>query len=157
MKNFRTTLLCAGFALCSLGSLAQNKTIPLNEPDRNKPKLFANMPDKIPVSATELNELFTTQVGRSANLNPSSSLQAKFEGEVISVSDQSVEGLQSIVIRSTNFNGARLSFSKTTHADGTVTYTGRIISFQHGDLYELQTQQGQLVLVKRNFYDLVNE
>ena len=157
MKNLRTTVLCAGFALCSLGSFAQNKTIPVNEPDYNKPKLFANMPDKIPVSADELNALFITQVGRPANLNAASDVQAKFEGEVISVSDQSVQGLQSILIRSTNFNGARMSFSKITQEDGTVKYTGRIISFKHGDLYELQNQQGQLVLVKRNFYDLINE
>ena len=157
MKNLRTAVLCASIALCSLGSFAQNKTIPVNEPDRNKPRLFANLPDKIPVSANELNDLFTTQVGRPANLNPASDLQAKFEGEVISMSNQSTQGVQSILIRSTNFNGARMSFSKITHEDGTVSYTGRIISFQHGDLYELQSQQGQLVLVKRNFYDLVNE
>src|SRR5678816_2747830 len=122
MKNLRTAVLCAGLACFSLVSFAQNKAIPVNEPDNNKPKLFASLPDKIPVSVNELNDLFSTQVGRPANLNSVASAQTKFEGEVISVSDRSREGLQSIVIRSTNFNGARMSFSKITLEDGTVTY-----------------------------------
>jgi hypothetical protein len=61
------------------------------------------------------------------------------------------------VINSTNYNGARLTFSKTSNRDGSVSYNGRIVSFQHGDLFELKNQEGSFVLIKRNFYELVNE
>jgi hypothetical protein len=50
-----------------------------------------------------------------------------------------------------------LTISRTTHTDGTITYAGRLMSFQRGDLYELQTRDGNLVLVKRKFNELVNE
>ncbi len=157
MKNLRTSLVCACLACLSLGSFAQNKTIPINEPDLNKPKLFANLPDRIPVTAADLDNLFGSDLGRPANLSLSMDAKTKFEGDVVSRSERSREGIQSVVIRSTNYNGARLTVSRRELPDGSFVYTGRILSFKHGDLYELQTLQGQLVLVKRNFYDLVNE
>jgi hypothetical protein len=65
--------------------------------------------------------------------------------------------LQSVVVRSTNFPGAALSFSRITKEDGTFSYVGRIISFQHGDAYEISLENGQYFFVKKGFYDLVNE
>jgi hypothetical protein len=41
--------------------------------------------------------------------------------------------------------------------DGTTKYTGRIISIRHGDLYQLIQEDAGWVLVKKNFYDLINE
>jgi hypothetical protein len=38
-----------------------------------------------------------------------------------------------VVIRSEVFNGARLTVSKITNPDGSIRYSGRIISFKHGD------------------------
>ncbi|HUR64821.1 MAG TPA: hypothetical protein VMZ03_00600 [Chitinophagaceae bacterium] len=154
MKNLRTAVLCAGIALCSLGSYAQG-TVPVNEPDYNKPKLFSQLPDKIQVNTADLASLFNTSVGKATNLAFADDTHLQFEGEVISSGNQNT--LQSMVIRSTNFNGARFTLSRITNPDGSVTYRGRIISFKHGDLLELQNQNGQYVLVKKNFYDLVNE
>jgi hypothetical protein len=76
---------------------------------------------------------------------------------VSSVAAQFENNLLSIVIRSTNFPGAALSFSKITKEDGTISYAGRIISFQHGDAYEINQENGQYYFVKKGFYDLVNE
>ncbi len=157
MKNLRTTVLCAVFAISSSASYAQEKPVPVNEPDYNRPKLFAGMPEKIQLSVNDIESMFDTQTGRSASLNLPGSNQPRFEGEVISTVASSDNLLQSVVIRSTNFNGATLTLSKITNTDGTVVYRGRIISFRHGDLYELQLQEGRYTLVKRNFYDLVNE
>ena len=42
-------------------------------------------------------------------------------------------------------------------ADGSVRYSGRIISFQHADAYEINLENNQYVFVKKGFYDLVNE
>jgi len=158
MKNFRTTALCASLAIISLFASAQNdQKIPINEPDLNRPKLFSNLPDKIQVSVDDLNNLLTQSVGRPSGLKQSNGSEFQFEGEVVSTSESIDTRIQSVVIRSTNFNGASLSISKILNDDGTVSYKGRIISFKHADLYELQKIDNQFVLVKRNFYDLVNE
>lgn len=157
MKNLRTTVLCAVFAISCSASFAQEKSVPINEPDYNRPKLFTGMPEKIQLSTNDIEGLFDMQTGRAANLNLPGSSQFRFEGEVISTVTSSDNMLQSMVIRSTNFNGATFALSKITNPDGTVIYRGRIISFRHGDLYELQLQEGRYTLVKRNFYDLVNE
>lgn len=156
MKNLRTAVLCAGLALCSLGSYAQGKPV-VNEPDYNKPKLFSHLPARIPVNTVELESLFQNAVGKATSLEVADDVQFRFEGEVVSAGSKYQNTLQSMVIRSTNFNGANFNISRITNADGTITYRGRIISFNHGDLFELQNQNGQYALVKKNFYDLINE
>ncbi|MBI5372570.1 MAG: hypothetical protein HZA79_11165 [Sphingobacteriales bacterium] len=157
MKNIRATILCAGFALFSLVSSSQEQKIPLNEPDYNKPRLFASLPDKIPVNPEQVNEIISSPVGKSSQFRLSGNSSFQFEGEVVSTASKYNNSIQSIVIRSDSFNGARLTLSKITHADGSISYSGRIISFKHGDLYVLENQDGQLVLVKKNYYELVNE
>ena len=157
MKNLRTALLCASFALSTTGLLAQEKPVPVNEPNYNKPQLFSGQPDKIILNAEDLNELFSAPVGSPTSIKMSSDSRSLFEGEVISSGSKNQNKLQSMVIRSTNFNGARFSLSKIIRTDGSVTYTGRILSFQHGDAYVLQYLDGAYTLVKKNFYDLVNE
>lgn len=157
MKNIRTTVLCVCITLYSLSSFAQEQKIPINEPDYNKPKLFSNLPDKIPVSVEKINEIITSPVGRTSGFRLSEISDFQFDGEVVSTASKYGNSIQSVVIRSGTYEGARLTISKITNVDGSISYTGRIISFKHGDLYELQNQNGQLILVKRNFYDLVNE
>ena len=157
MKNIRTILLYAGIMLCSFTSFGQEQKVPVNEPDQNKPKLFSNLPDKISVSTEKIIALVTSPVGRTSSFRLDESSDFQFEGEVVSVTSKYNNSIQSVVIRSGNFNGARLTISKITNTDGSISYSGRIISFKHGDLYELQNQEGQLVLVKKNYYELVNE
>jgi hypothetical protein len=157
MKNLRTPFVCLCAILISLCSFAQTEKDPINEPDYKKPKLFSNLPDRIPVSIEKINDLLNTTIGNTTSLKVAEGTAQQFDGEVISKATKYENRIQSIVIRSTNFNGARLSISKITKEDNTVVYTGRIISFEHGDLYELQNLSGQLTLVKKNFYDLVNE
>lgn len=157
MKSLRTTVLCVSIALCSLGSYAQDKPAPVNEPDYNKPKLFDGLPASIRLNADDISGLFSTALGKAATLQLTDDSRFRFEGEVVSSANQPGNSTQSMVIRSTNYNGATFTISKTTAANGTVSYRGRIISFKHGDLFELQSQNGQYLLVKRNYYDLVNE
>ncbi len=159
MKNLRTYVLCVSITLYSVCSFAQNQTVPVNEPDYNKPKLFLNLPDNITVTVSDLNALLDNPAGRNININLAEKTQSpfQFEGEVISVSSKEDNNIRSVVIRSSNYNGARFTLSRITNADGTITYSGRIMSFKHGDLYELQKKNGNFILVKKNFYDLVNE
>jgi hypothetical protein len=157
MKNLRTAALCASMIVCSLTTLAQKVKPPVNEPNYNKPRLFDHLPDRIPVTTSELDMLIDGEVGQSASVRFSGANAQQFDGEVVSTAIKYGNKLRSVVIRSTNFNGARFTLSKITSAEGKVSYTGRIISFQHGDLFELQEQAGELVLVKRNYYELINE
>ncbi len=157
MKSLRTSVLCACFALSSLGSFAQEKTVPVNEPDYNKPRLFAGLPDQVQLNSDDLGNLFNTPLGRGASLRLADDTQLRFEGEVVSSGSKYENSLQTIVVRSTNYNGANLTLSKVIQPDGSVVYRGRIISLKHGDLFELQQRDGRYMFVKRNFYDLVNE
>ena len=159
MKNLRIPALCLCALLLSLVGSAQTTTNPVSGQDDNKPKLFSNLPDKIPVTNDQINALFDVQVGVSASLSLSANETKKFTGNVVSKanSNEKEGSLESVVVRSSNFNGATLTISKLISKDGTVSYVGRIISFQHGDVYELQNLNGTYTLVKRGFSDLVNE
>jgi hypothetical protein len=148
--------MCILLGISGITVNAQNR-IPLNEPDLNKPRLFSNLPQKIAVNASELDAYFTAPIGSNTQLNLASDANQKFEGNLVSRSERTANSIQTAIIRSSNFNGARMTVSKRLNEDGTVTYIGRIISFQHGDLYELQNLEGQWFLVKKNYYDLVNE
>lgn len=160
MKNLRTPVLCACITLCSLFSAAQTQKVIVNEPNYNKPRLFDNLPQVIPVSIDKLNDLLNAKTGVTINTMLSSDAKnTPFEGKVISASPQNNEdgSLQSVVITSSNYQGATLFISKVTDEEGKVKYNGRLMSFKHGDLYVLQQKDGGFVLVKKNYYDLVNE
>lgn len=158
MKNLRTIAACLSITLYSLCSSAQTGyTVPVNEPNYNKTKLFQGLPEKIQVSMDNLSSLFSEQVGRSVSLNLSGDESFRFNGDVVSVVSKYENTIQSVVVRSTNYPGARLTVSKIADANGNISYTGRIISMQHGDLFELKNVNNQFVLEKRKFHDLVNE
>ena len=154
MKNLLLPGLCLILLLACGSGFAQNK-IPVNEPDLNKPKLFTNLPDKIVITVTELQNLLTSEKGKNVSLKLGVNANDDFDGQVVSRADNN--SLHSVVIRSAKFNGATLTLSSSAQPNGAVKFTGRIISFQHGDAYELQYQNDQYILIKKNFYDLINE
>ena len=154
MKNLQLPGLCLLLIFTCATSSAQNR-IPVNEPDQNKPRLFTNLPDKIPVDINELKNLVNAENGKLVSLKLGQNDMSRFNGQVISRSDDNT--IHSVVIRSANFNGATLTLSSSAQPDGTVKFTGRVISFQHGDAYLLQNHNDQYILIKKNFYDLINE
>ena len=121
----------------------------------NRPTLFQNLPEKISCRISDLSALLEYETGRTISFAFTGNIN--FQGVVSSVASKFDNSLQSIVIRSTNFPGAALSFSRITKQDGSLAYAGRIISFQHGDAYEINQENGQYFFVKKGFYDLVNE
>ncbi len=157
MKNLRAPVLCACFALISVCSFAQQQKAPINEPDYNKPHLFDNLPAKISFNPETFTSLTGKQAGNVVSISLSDKVSIPFEGKMLSSVTKDNGRVQSIAIQSTNYNGATFYMSKVTGDDGTVRYNGRIISFTHGDLYILQKTNNQYELVKKNFYDLVNE
>lgn len=158
MKNLRTIALCVSITLYSLCSSAQIAgSIPINEPDMNKPELFHGLPDNIPVNMPAVTGLFGTSVDNQVSVSLSSNAPFQFEGKVVSSVSKYNNSIVSVVIRSSNYPGAVLALSKLTDANGNVSYTGRIVSKQHADLYEMQEIGGQFFLVKKNYYKLINE
>lgn len=158
MKNLKFLGLClACFIVCARVS-AQNK-VPINEPDLKKPRLFAELPDRIALNITEVQNLFagTTGSGKQVRIGLGDRQTAGLNGTIISDDSKYNNTIRTLIIRSTNFSGATLTLSSFTQPDGTVVYSGRIISFKHADLYELEKQNDQYVWVKKNFNDLVNE
>jgi hypothetical protein len=158
--NYRayTGLVLIALLFTTLATAQYKDHVRLNEPDLNRPRLFDKLPAEIPVSVAELNKLLSgeTTAGRSANIG--SDAEAKlspFKGTIMSSAKD--HQMRSVVIRSEAFNGATLTISSSTNADGTVTYRGRIISFKHGDAYDLQQRDGQYYFVKKSFYEMVYE
>ena len=146
------------FLLYCAAGFAQEKTT-INEPDYNKPALFANFPDKIPVDINELKSLFsnTAAKGKDVTVNFVDKKLPGFNGKIVSTANKYNNSLRSVVIRSTQFNGATLTLSSSTTTDGAARYSGRIISFQHGDLYVLQKENDQYFLIKKKFNEVINE
>ncbi len=157
MKNLRILMLSACMMLCSLLTIAQEQKIPVNDPDYNRPKLFNNLPEKIPFNPETFFNLQNKQAGSSISISLSEETSIPFEGILVSSAEQFEGKMRSVVIRSTNYSGATFSMSKLINENGNITYTGRWISFKHGDIYVLQQSEGHYILVKKNFYDLVNE
>lgn len=151
-----TLLVC----LCALVSSAQDQKtqIPLREPDYNKPKLFDQLPSKVAVQVEDLQKLLQMPTDtKTARLQIQGGKTNTLSGEITSSANKYNGNLRSIVFRSNEFHGATVTVSAIKDDRGTVSYTGRIISMEHGDLLELRQEKGQYYFVKRGFYDLVNE
>jgi len=152
MKNLSTAVLSVCITLCSLCASAQ-KDVPINEPDYNKPKLFADLPDRINFNLANLTNLFQLQVGQTANIPLTGNFT--LTGTVVSTANN--DNVVSVVIKSTNRLGARLTFTRVISEGKIVKYIGRIISLQHGDVYEIVSENNQYYFQKKGLYDLVNE
>lgn len=157
MKNLCSFALCAGMLLCSFITSAQT-AIPINQPDQNRPKLFQSYPDYIPVRMESLTSLLDLQVGREVTISLADLTSPfTFQGSVISTASKYDDAIKSVVVRSTNFPGAALTFSRIKGEADEITYSGRIISMQHADLYELKKVGNEYAMVKNKFYSVVNQ
>jgi hypothetical protein len=157
MKVLKTGALCVLLNVIALTVAAQNhpNNPPVTEPDYNKPKLFADLPQrfKFDVKATEA--LLDRSVGEKVNVHMTGNLQ--FHGTIVSKSDPSNKDIKSVVIKSINRQGATLTFTRIQNEDGSFDYKSRIMSFKHSDALELTWEDGQYVLHKKHLYDLYNE
>ena len=157
MKNLCTLAMGISLMLFSFCVTAQTNPDLINQPDRNKPKLFQELPEKIVVDLPALTGLLNRPVGATISVNLAKEGNFMLEGQVVSSATKYENTIQSVVIRSSNFNGAKLTFSRGINADRSQAFTGRIMSLQHGDLYELKFADKQYFLLKRKLHDLVNE
>jgi hypothetical protein len=157
MKNRSFITLCISVLLCNVQLLAQNQDVPLNEPDYNKPLLFRSLPDSIPVNISNFDRAVSFSAGEDVTVNISDNIQFPFIGKVMSSASKYGNSIQSVVIKSNVYDGAGLTISKLTDSNGNNLFTGRIVSMKSGDLFELVNLNNNYYLVKRKFYDLINE
>lgn len=170
MKNSITALLSSCILAFSFSAFGQAQKIPLNEPDYNRPKAFQNLPDSISVDEGTLAGLFNLSKGQKAapkfsNRNTASEFQLR--GEVVSKSDNTPlnaqaksagsGSLSSMIMKLSDYAGSNFTISKITDPDGSIRYTGRIINFKSGDLFDLKNINGKIMLIKKDYYALVNE
>lgn len=158
MKNLMTLAACVCLAFTGMVASAQtNDHAPLNEPNHNRPGLFTNLPDRIEMSVETLQRLVASERGTLVSITSSTDRAiAPIEGAVVSRS-KTTEPIQTVIVRSTNFNGANLTLSRFTDEEGLVQYSGRILSIHHGDAYVLQQEEGQYVLIRKKLTSLLQE
>lgn len=158
MKNIRIPMLCLCIVTFQLCVTAQESHPLAPKTDLNKPKIFNALPERIKVSLVALDALIEKQTGNTTSVETLMDNQVlRFEGSILFSVNDVQSKLKSIMLQLPSFGGARFTLTQLTHADGTKEYAGRILSFQHGDAYILEKHKDDYYLIKKNFYDLVNE
>ncbi len=152
MKKLKAIIAGAFFSICFLSAGAQNQTIPLNEPDYNKPKIFDDLPQKMLLRIADVERLFFLATGTITSVQASDSFLLK--GTIVSKADGPTK---SVVLKCNNRANVFFTFSKVVKPDGGFTYAGRLLSRDNGDAYEIKQEAEQYFLIKKNLYDLINE
>jgi len=157
MKIQKTIAVGVLLIVCMFQAGAQQNTknLPVSQYDFNKPKLFKELPDRIKVPLKDFDGIFNFEVGKTVDLPFTSNFQ--FAGTVVSKAEDADANVKSIVIKSSNKVGATLALSRIINPDNSITYRGRIMSFKHGDAYEIASENDIYYLVKKGLYDLYDE
>jgi hypothetical protein len=157
MRNLKVLGLC--LYIITLACTRVAAQVSISSTDRNQPRLFDAMPDRIAVNTGDLHSLFSqrAETGKEVNMNFGDPKLPALRGKIVTATSKYDDKIHTLIIRSINFSGATLTLSSSTKPDGTVRYSGRIISFKHGDLYELENQNEKYTLVKKNFRDLISD
>lgn len=118
-----------------------------------KPPQFAAYADRLSCTEAQLAAL----LNKPANTVISFTLPGGFEFRgIVQSSEQKYTNLKTSIIRSTNFPDAVFSLSKRSDEISGEQYVGRIMSFRHNDVFELQYQNGQYTFEKKKFDNLVH-
>ena len=150
-------LLC--LLLMTDRSFAQKESLPVNEPNLNRPRLFTALPAELPLTIADMDQLLlpATSAGRNEDLLKGEKKISSFVVNYVSATSKYENQVHSVVLRLKDFPGATLTLSSSTNPDGTVAYAGRIISFKHADMYELVQEGKKFLWKKKDFYAVVAE
>jgi hypothetical protein len=116
--------------------------------------LFTNLPSRLAVRLSDCESLLNLPVGAVVQSTIADGLT--WTGRVVSKSKDG-QPYQTIVIRSTDRQGASFSLTKTQDETGVVRFRGRIVSLGHGDAFNLVLQEGRYYLIKQNLDEVVTE
>ncbi|HEX2532124.1 MAG TPA: hypothetical protein VHK69_00235 [Chitinophagaceae bacterium] len=157
MKYLFTCAVGVLLGLCSMHASAQDIRTVINTPLEQAPKskLFTDLPDNMRLQLSSLTALLDEPVGTSVQLSLTPSFRCT--GAVVSRSDASDQRVKSIVVRLSDRPGATLTFTRIRQDDGSFHYIGRILSFKHGDAYDIVRQGNDYRLQKKEAEDLLSE
>lgn len=127
---------CMAVLLCGHKAISQ-VTPPLSQHVSDKPMLFTSLPQKLECNLEEIDKLFIAEQSQKLQLHLNNHL--RLEGVVMEKVQKSPEIL-SINFKANNHGGALFNISRIIQ-NGTIRYTGRIISRENGDV---------LMMVKEN-------
>jgi hypothetical protein len=157
MTILKTGALCVLLNAMALTAFSQDnsKKPPLTEPNYNKAKLFADLPQRFKIDIQSLESLLDLPIGDGVNMPLTGNV--RYQGIVVSKSDGQDPNVKSVVIRSKNRLGSTFSFARIRNMDGSYRYSGRILSLNHSDAFELHRENGEYVLIKKHLYDIFSE
>lgn len=157
MKILKTGAICVLTCLCYVHSAAQQNQQPAvtEKSDYVKPRIFADLPSKLQLNVQMLENMLNDEVGTRVNFALGQGFQ--FQGLVVSKSDATDKHTRTVVVKATNRQGVALTFTRNTNTDGTYSYLGRMLSFKHGDAFEITEEGGQLLMVKKEQHHLLEE
>ncbi|MDB5207010.1 MAG: hypothetical protein JWR72_2085 [Flavisolibacter sp.] len=155
MKFLKTAALAALLAVSYTPLSAQNVTVPLNEPNYNKPRVFSDLPSQMNLRLADMEALLNLSVG--AQVNAMAANGFPLIGTVVSKSNPGNTLVKTVVIKSLTRQEATFTFSRITKEDGSLSYTGRMMSKSAGDALEIVKEGAGYVIRKKGFYDLINE
>jgi hypothetical protein len=141
--------------VCYMHSSAQQTLQANNEPDYNKPKIFADLPEKMKFQFTDMERLIHLSVGTAVNTFAATNFP--LIGTVVSVSDPIDPSVKSVIVKLENRGGATLTFTRIINEQGQFEYKGRIINKNSIDAIDIVRENGNYILVKKNLYDLFSE
>jgi hypothetical protein len=130
--------------IISLNASSQ-KTAPLNQTLAVKSQLFSRLPERLPVSSTGLEKIFSASSSGTLKITLSNSVT--LEG-VILERVQRTPRIVTVNMKLLNYDGALLTISRMTDEDAQVTYMGRIINIKYGDALVLSTENSQVFIAK---------
>jgi hypothetical protein len=154
MKLLKAVAQLAFCLACTIQAAAQD-SVQLNETNYNKPRLFADLPEKASLQLTELESLLTLEVG--SKVAASIAKNITISGTVVSKSNPADKSVQSVVIKSLTRQGTIFTFTRVTDTDGTVSYLGRMINRSSGDALEITKEGKGYVIRKQHIAAIVNE
>lgn len=154
MKIQQTLALLAGICFSALQAAAQPPVQP-NLPDYNKPKRFADLPEKQALNLSEAESLLALPVGASATVALAKNLVLR--GVVVSKSPQHDKSLAAVVLKSTNRPGTSFTFTRVAEKGGTYSYTGRLLNRQAADAVEIRKDGSSYLLQKKGYYEMISE
>ncbi|OJW02234.1 MAG: hypothetical protein BGO52_22900 [Sphingobacteriales bacterium 44-61] len=160
MPGIRLLYILCLFCSFSLQAQQAQEKAPLREPNYNKPKLFNSLPASMQVDKQDLLNIFSatsTQKNQEVKLTLATGKALPFTGKMEDVYSENNGQVRTVNVQSTNFKGAMLILSSVTDTDGTVSFVGRIFSYQHGDAFELQEKNNQYFWVKKNLHEMITE
>ncbi|MDQ3683517.1 MAG: hypothetical protein M3352_10685 [Bacteroidota bacterium] len=153
MKKIKSATICLLLSICCIGAVAQIH--PSTKADYEKPAMFSDLPEKLNLNIPSLEAMLDLSAGQSIQVPLGRSFILK--GVIISKSDANDLNVKSVVIKSNNRKGATLTFTRSRKEDGSFSYLGRMLSYNHNDAYEIIFENGQYFLTKKKLLDIINE